>query len=53
MSFMASMQKRGAMVFSYVKGKFLAASAQILSNHIKGIQDSKELSRVENITKKN
>jgi hypothetical protein len=35
------------------KGKFLASSSQILSNHFKGIQDSKEMCRVQNITKKN
>ena len=41
------------MAFSDVKGKFLASSSQIFSNHFKGIEDSKELSRAENMNKKN
>jgi len=53
MIFMASMKNRGGtVVFSYVEGKF-PPSSQILSNHFKGIQDAKEMCRVESITKKN
>jgi len=53
MIFMASIKNREAMAFSDVKGKFLASSSQIFSNHFKGIEDSKELSRAENMNKKN
>jgi hypothetical protein len=52
MILMASKEKRGDVVFSYVK-KVAAFSSKILSYHFRGMQNSKELSRVENITKKN
>jgi hypothetical protein len=52
MILMASKERRGAVVFSYVK-KVPASSSKFLSNHFKRIKDSKELSRGENIAKKN